>query len=620
MKKRILQLLIITLLITTIAVGVFYFEKPEDKAFGVEKVKNSVLEIHCPLQFEDGRFESENLKDHCEMDLPIKKFKAQLYDLKLVEDRVVGFLETFDGNSRSYELISVDEFGNFTSRKLEEEPDRLAFQEDLFIVYPQKISFKELESKFIKITDETERLDSLKYQFSIEIPINWSYEKEEGVYIFFHEDFEKYSFKMDPEERTVELKIPDEMTFRKEIEKIKRSLQWGDVENLPDYRFFKDQLEDYLEVNTVTGQIDHHFNGKKERFEVLAAGDPEGWNGTPSGLYSLKSKEGLRFSTESEVFMPYSMRLYGKYLIHGEAYYPSGIPYTSAVSGGCIRVRNEEMSRLYDSVEVGLPILSITHEKEDFNLRETRLTKKPEIGTESFLVVDIDSGRVLLGKNYEEKREITDLTKLMTAIVATEQLGVTEPIIARNYMLEDEDEDIYFSSGRRFRLVDLLAPLLVESSDNAARVLSHYLGRDNTLDRVNQKAEAIGMKETRFKDSFGIEKSETSARDLYYLTYYLTNTRKPILDITRGVWVPHIDYEVFGGMKNQNIFYGEDDFLGGKFEINEGGLHNGVFLFNQKLGNENRKLAFIMLGTPTEKDLLDDITEVKKWLSDSFNQ
>ncbi len=619
--KRIIKIAVLIILILGVMVSVFYFREKEKKEkeipFGIEYVENKKLDVYCPVQFENGKFETENLQNHCPEAAP-KNFSAEFYELKKIEKGVVGFLSKNIDGSEKYFLIVVDDKGDFIKRKVEK-PEKLTIENGVFKVDPDGRRYAFFENYFIEIDEKTKTLTSPKYRFSIEIPNNWNYKKESGSYLFRHRETVDYFLEIDLENFSVDFSIPEGLSYEKEMEKIKSSLTFEGSDYFSDYRFFEDSLDNYLKVNTHTGRIYYVQNGHRYEFDVLASGSPEGWNGTPSGLYELTSKEGLRFSTESGVYMPFSMRLYGKYLIHGEAYYPSGAPYTSPVSGGCVRVRNEEMAELYELVEAGIPALSVTHEKSSFDLEERKLSEREKVTANNFLVVDIESGKILAEKNSQETVVISDLTKLMTAIITTEQMGVTTSITARDYMLGKDDSNANIESDQIFRLVDLLAPLLVEHSDNAARVLNHYVGRDNTVDYMRKKADSIGMKNTYFKDGKGVRKSETTAEDLYYLLYYLNTTRKPILDITKASWVPRLDYSVFKDLKNRNIFYDQEEFRGGMFEVNDNYLHNGLFLFEEKFGEKDRVLAYVILQTPTEAHLIEDIDNLRGWIKKSFN-
>ena len=135
------------------------------------------------------------------------------------------------------------------------------------------------------------------------------------------------------------------------------------------------------------------------------------------------------------------------------------------------------------------------------------------------LVVDQDSGEVLVAKNPDVVLPIASLTKLMTALVV---LDAAQPL---DELLEigREDVDTYKKTHSRLRVGtkltrdDMLLLALMSSENRAAMALSrHYPGgRTAFLARMNAKAWALGMTATRFADSAGLSPhSVSTARDL----------------------------------------------------------------------------------------------------------
>jgi len=72
-------------------------------------------------------------------------------------------------------------------------------------------------------------------------------------------------------------------------------------------------------------------------------------------------------------------------------------------------------------------------------------------------------------------------------------------INAQSYMISNEETDL-FVRGVRYKGFDLLYPLLMQSSDSAASMLSAFLGEGLTVDQMNKKARALGMGKTFFAD------------------------------------------------------------------------------------------------------------------------
>ncbi len=75
-----------------------------------------------------------------------------------------------------------------------------------------------------------------------------------------------------------------------------------------------------------------------------------GKNGTPAKKFVIQSKEQDHFSTKYDnAWMPYSLRLYGNYFLHG------GILPSYAASHGCVRLIYENAVFVYEWAKVGTP-------------------------------------------------------------------------------------------------------------------------------------------------------------------------------------------------------------------------------------------------------------------------
>jgi lipoprotein-anchoring transpeptidase ErfK/SrfK len=75
-----------------------------------------------------------------------------------------------------------------------------------------------------------------------------------------------------------------------------------------------------------------------------------GRKGTPTGKFVILSKEKDHYSTKYEnAWMPYSMRLFGDYFLHG------GILPSYAASHGCVRLIYENAVFVYNWAKIGTP-------------------------------------------------------------------------------------------------------------------------------------------------------------------------------------------------------------------------------------------------------------------------
>jgi D-alanyl-D-alanine endopeptidase (penicillin-binding protein 7) len=135
------------------------------------------------------------------------------------------------------------------------------------------------------------------------------------------------------------------------------------------------------------------------------------------------------------------------------------------------------------------------------------------------LVVDQSSGKVLYGKNTEARRPIASITKLMTSMVVLDaQLPLDEEIT-----ITEDDVDHLRNTTSRLKVGTtlsrrLLMQLALMSSENraAAALGRNYPGGIHAfVAAMNQKAAALGMRNTSFVDSSGLNSDNTStAQDL----------------------------------------------------------------------------------------------------------
>ncbi|MBI3140280.1 MAG: D-alanyl-D-alanine endopeptidase [Rhodocyclales bacterium] len=159
--------------------------------------------------------------------------------------------------------------------------------------------------------------------------------------------------------------------------------------------------------------------------------------------------------------------------------------------------------------------------------RKVRVAKSVEqhdpdnllVQSSAVLVQDQSTGAVLFEKNSDAVLPIASITKLMTAMVVLDaNLGLEEQL-----GISEDDVDTLRGSrsrlkvGTRLAREDMLRLALMSSENRAASALSrHYPGGAQAfVAAMNLKAEAIGLKDTRFSDPTGLSAANvSSARDL----------------------------------------------------------------------------------------------------------
>jgi hypothetical protein len=376
------------------------------------------------------------------------------------------------------------------------------------------------------------------------------------------------------------------------------------------------EKESFLEINLPIMKIRIYQEGTLvKEFPILAVGDPQEWGGSPLGLYEVISKNRNSFSTTSLVYMPYALRYYGKYYIHGEPYYLGGKKFVSSNTGGCIRIEDKYAKEIYALTKLDMPVLVIGKEKDYYHCVNKKLSEFPKISAGAYLVSDLDSGFIFAEKNSVEQLPIASLTKLMTAVIVAENIGLKNSILVKKEMLEPYGSTPVLNCGKRFGVVELFYPLLIESSNDAAEVLSRFLGRTKTIKMMNEKAEAILMEKTKFVDPHGLNlKNVSTAQDLFQLGRYVLNSRPLLLNITKSEEVRDFRKISFDVKKlfNKNIFINDSNFVGGKGGYLHESRYSAIFIFRFPTSDEEiRNVAIILLKS---EDKEQDTRDIYAWL------
>lgn len=206
------------------------------------------------------------------------------------------------------------------------------------------------------------------------------------------------------------------------------------------------------------------------------------------------------------------------------------------------------------------------------------------VSAESYLVADADTGEIILEKNPDEAFPMASVTKLMTAIVAKENMELHHLAVVNDSSYNTYGAQGGLGRGEKILVADLFYPLLIESSNDAAEVLANDFGRIEFVTLLNQKAEALGMTSTVYDDPSGLSPNNVStAHDLTKLGLYVRKSYPELLDITRVRQYAILEHE----WKNANAFLNDPNFLGGKNGFIDEAKKTTVSYFKVFIKNDN---------------------------------
>lgn len=154
----------------------------------------------------------------------------------------------------------------------------------------------------------------------------------------------------------------------------------------------------------------------------------------------------------------------------------------------------------------------------------------------SIVVMDADSGRILYGKNEDERKLIASTTKIMTSLIILENANVKTNLTVGEEVLKVNGSMIYSKPGEQYTIEDLLYGLMLRSGNDAAMTLAYNVfGYNRFIQEMNTKAIELGMTNTTYENPHGLnDNSEnySSAKDLSILMRYAIQNDK-FIEITR---------------------------------------------------------------------------------------
>ena len=222
--------------------------------------------------------------------------------------------------------------------------------------------------------------------------------------------------------------------------------------------------------------------------------------------------------------------------------------------------------------------------------------------------------KVLFEKNPTEMRAIASLTKLMTVLVVfdlKETYDLEQAIILSRKATTQEGEPKYsnFRPGEQISVKNLIYASLIASSNNAAFALTELVGEEAFVDLMNFYAKDIGLENTYFFNSTGLEpddirdpKNYSTVEDLVKLAKYILEKYPQIFEITKTNSCEIVDADGclnhFIPENTNKLLIEFPQILGGKTGLSPAaqgclllvlqGQDKDSYFINVVLGSENR--------------------------------
>lgn len=239
------------------------------------------------------------------------------------------------------------------------------------------------------------------------------------------------------------------------------------------------------------------------------------------------------------------------------------------------------------------------------------------------LLVDQESGEVLVRKNDQAVLPIASLTKLMSSLVVLEANQPMDEVLT----ITEEDVDTERHSRSRLRVgtkltrADALRLALMSSENRAAHALGRAYpgGLEKAVQAMNAKARQLGMKNTTYVDPTGLSnRNQSTARDLAVLVG--ASSRNPLM---RDFSTTQSHLADVGGRTLQYVNSNRlvrSQRSGWDIELQKTGyiVEAGRCLtMLTRVGGHN--LILVLLDADSNRDRVTDAERMRRWLVAEWN-
>ncbi len=242
-----------------------------------------------------------------------------------------------------------------------------------------------------------------------------------------------------------------------------------------------------------------------------------------------------------------------------------------------------------------------------------------DIKSESGIIMEASTGKILFDKNMDEQKSPASMTKIMTMLLTV------EAIESGKISLEDEvnisanaskmgGSQVYLEENSTATVEMLLKSIAIGSANDASVAVAEKIGgtESNFVNMMNKRAKELGAVNTTFKNPHGLDEEGhlTTAHDLALIARELIK-HKEILKLTSTyeTTITHKNGKSLWLVNTNKLikFYNGLDGLKTGFTDNAGYCLTGTMLRN------NMRLITVTMKAPTKEDRNTDTINLMEY-------
>lgn len=231
--------------------------------------------------------------------------------------------------------------------------------------------------------------------------------------------------------------------------------------------------------------------------------------------------------------------------------------------------------------------------------------------SQSYILMDADSGKILAAKDENKKLYPASVTKIMSLLLVAEALdngkfSFNTELSASPDACSKGGSQIWLKEGETMTVDDLLKATVIGSANDACVVLAEAVAGSESafVSRMNERAQELGMKNTHFENATGLDDTATN---------HLT-TAKDIAIMSRALlshsWITKYSTVWMDTLRNGETELTNTNklvrFYDGCTGLKTGTTSKAGSCLSASAKRDNTHLIAVVMGAPTSKDRFSD--------------
>ncbi|WP_421861813.1 D-alanyl-D-alanine carboxypeptidase family protein [Motiliproteus sp.] len=227
----------------------------------------------------------------------------------------------------------------------------------------------------------------------------------------------------------------------------------------------------------------------------------------------------------------------------------------------------------------------------------------PSLAASAYVLMDANTGKVIISQNADQRLPPASLTKLMTSYIADYEIAQgniskQDRVLVSEKAWRTPGSRMFIREGTQVLVGDLLKGIIIQSGNDASVAMAEHIAgsEDAFADLMNQHARQLGMNNSQFQNATGLPKEGhfTTANDLALLA------RSIIRDFPDDYPIYAEKYFTYNKIRqpNRNKLLWRDSRVDG---LKTGHTEEAGYCLVASAKDKGMRLISVVLGTNSEE-------------------